>query len=72
MIRREFVTDILDESQQNDAPNIIVHFLASKNVTSVKAEFGFDVERDLRGEKQGEDAFVPLAELQQFIQRGLT
>lgn len=72
MIRREFVTDILDESQQGDVLDVIVRFLASKNVQSVREDFGFVVERDLRGEKQGANADVPLTELHQFIQRGLT
>ena len=71
MIRRELVTDILDESQQGDVLDVIVRFLASKNVQSVR-EAGFVVERDLRGEKRGADADVPLTELHQFIQRGLT
>jgi len=72
MNRREFVTDILDDSQQADVLGTIVRFLASKGVESVRAAFGFVFERDLRGENQGQDAVVALAELQQFIQQGLT
>src|SRR5215470_1202467 len=69
---REFVTETLDESLQRDVLDTIVRFLSSKGVESVRAEFGFAAERDLRGEQQGEDAVVPLSEMQQFIERGLS
>jgi hypothetical protein len=69
---REFVTEILNEAQQRDVLDPIVRFLSSKGVESVRAEFGFVLKRDLRGEQQGEDTVVPLSEVQQFIERGLS
>ena len=71
MNRREFVTEILNEAQRRDVLDPIVGFLSSKGVESVRAEFGFVLGRDLRGEQQGEDAVVPLSEVQQFVKRGL-
>lgn len=69
---REFVTEILDDAQQRDVLDTIVRFLSCKGVESVRAEFGFVLERDLRGEQQGEDAVVPITEVQEFIERGLS
>jgi hypothetical protein len=68
---REFVTEILDDSQKSAALTAIVQFLRDKGVERVKVEFGFVYNRDLRGQEQGENAVVPLAELHSFIERGL-
>jgi hypothetical protein len=67
----EFVTDVLDESQQLSVLGCVVQFLRSRDVTQVFAEFGFVVERDLQGDRQGQDTLVPLQEFQGFVERGL-
>ena len=71
MSQREFVTDVLSESQRADVLSAVVGFLVSKGVERVRTEFGFVVQRDLHGEKQGEDAIVPVRELPRFIEDGL-
>jgi hypothetical protein len=69
---REVLTEVVDDVQQLSVLSVIVDFLASNGVENVNVEFGFVVDRDLRGETQGEDAVVPLMKLQQFIERGLS
>jgi len=67
----EFVTEILDESQQSSTLRAVIQLLADKGVNKVNVEFGFVLERDLQGEKQGEDGMGPLEDFQSFIERGL-
>jgi hypothetical protein len=71
MNQREFVTNILTESSQADVLNSVIDFLASKGVETVRTVFGFVPERDLRGEKQRDDAVVPITELRRFIEDGM-
>lgn len=68
---REFVTEILDESQWPNVLQSIITVLRKNSVKTVKAEFGFVLERDLRGEEQMKDAFVSLEALPSFIETGL-
>ncbi len=68
---REFVTEVLDDSQRTVALAAVINFPASKGVHDVSVEFGFVVERDLRGEDQGTDGSVTLTSLQTFIEREL-
>jgi hypothetical protein len=67
----DFNTEELDESQQLSVLGCVVQFLRSRDVGQVFAEFGFVVERDLQGERQGQDIVVPLDEFQGFVERGL-
>jgi hypothetical protein len=67
----EFYTEELDESQQLSVLGCVVQFLRSRDVGQVFAEFGFVVERDLQGERQGQDVVVSLEEFQGFVERGL-
>jgi hypothetical protein len=69
--KREFVTEILDESYWPDTLAVIKRFLSSKGIDKVRVEFGFVVQRDLRGEPVPEDQTVPLHELDAFIESGL-
>ena len=68
---REFATEILNESQWPNALQSVIAVLRKNRVETVKAEFGFVLERDLRGEEQMKDAFVPLETLSSFIEGGL-
>jgi hypothetical protein len=70
-LNKELVTEILDEQRWQSAVAIIVAFLASKQVESVEVEFGFVLERDLRGETAPEDRTVPLHQLECVIEDGL-
>ena len=67
----EFVTEVLEESQQLSVLGCVLQFLRSRDVGQVFAEFGFVVERDLQGEQQGQDIVVSLEEFQGFVERGL-
>jgi len=67
----EFVTEILDESKWPSALRAVIQLLADKGVKKVNVEFGFVVERDLRGEEQGGDGIVPLENFHSFIVRSL-
>jgi hypothetical protein len=69
--RREFVTEILDESRWAETLAVIVQFLTSKGIDKARVEFGFVVQRDLRGEAVPEDQIVPLNALDGFIAMGL-
>lgn len=69
--RREYVTEVLDEAKWPNVLQTITRLLRYKGVDVVNAEFGFVLQRELRGEKQMEDATVPLDSLPSFIQRGL-
>jgi hypothetical protein len=66
-----FNTEVLDESQQLSVLSCVAQFLCSIGVSQVFAEFGFVLERDLQGERQGQDIVVPLEEFQGFVERGL-
>src|SRR5690348_9537796 len=67
----EFITEALDETQQLIVLDCVVKFLRSKAVAQVGAEFGFVLDRELRGQAQGQDALVPVEELHGFLERGL-
>jgi hypothetical protein len=69
--RREFVTEVLDETRWPDTLALIVQFLGSKGVEEVRVEFGFVAQRDLRGERVPEEQTVPLHELDAVVQTGL-
>jgi hypothetical protein len=68
---REFVTEVLEESGWRNALATIVHFLSEKGVEYVRVEFGFVVQRDLRGEAIPDDQTVALNKLESFVERGL-
>jgi hypothetical protein len=68
---RELVTEILDEADWCGALKVIVEFLRSRNVERVRVEFGFVLDRDLKGKRQGEDQVVQLSELESFIKAGI-
>ena len=68
---QEHVTEILDESRWPDVLDAIIGVLRSKNVQEVKIEFGFVVDRELRGELQPRDSIVPLDSLRRLIAKGL-
>jgi len=68
---REFITEILDESQWPNTLQSVIAVLRKNRVETVKLEFGFVLARDLRGEEQMKDAFVSLDTLQSFIESGL-
>ncbi len=68
---RELVTEILDKALWRSALKVILQFLHAKNVEQVRAEFGFILDRDLKGKPQAQDQIVQLSDLESFIQRGL-
>ena len=67
----EFVTEILDESRWPNIMSVILEVLSHRGVQTVNAEFGFVMDRDLRGEKSPADRIVPVRDLGRIIQDGL-
>jgi hypothetical protein len=65
-----FVTQMLDESSWASVLATIVTFLRERSVDSIRAEFGFALARDLRGETTPEDCMLLLDDLEALIQRG--
>ena len=51
--------------------DLIVQFLRAKNVDQVRVEFGFVLDRDLKGKPQAPSEIVQLSDLATFIRRGL-
>ena len=68
---QEWVTGILDESSWDKVLAAIIAFLRDRKVETVRVEFGFILERDLRGETVPQPSQVPVPELQAFIERGM-
>jgi hypothetical protein len=68
---RELVTEILDEARWWNALTLVVEFLVSKAVEEVRVEFGFVLDRDIAGKKQGQDQTVKIADLECFIRAGI-
>jgi hypothetical protein len=68
---RELVTEILDETLLWSAIKLVVEFLRAKNVAQVSIEFGFVLDRDIRGQEQGQDQIVQLEELESLIRTGI-
>jgi|SRR5271169_955745 len=68
---RELVTEILDETRWWNALRLVVEFFRSKAVEDVRVEFGFVLDRDIAGKKQGQDQTVKLAEFECFIRAGI-
>lgn len=68
---RELVTEILDETRWWNALKLVVEFLGSKAIDNVRVEFGFVLDLDIAGEKQGQDQTVKLADLERFIRTGI-
>jgi hypothetical protein len=67
----EFVSEVLDEPTFRNCLRVIAHFLRSRGVQRVQVDFGFSVERDLKGEPQLAARLVPLAELEGVVETGL-
>jgi hypothetical protein len=67
----ELVTEILDKVLWWNTLEVIVQFLRAKNVEQVRVEFGFVLDRDLKGKPQAQSQIVQLSDLESFIQRGL-
>jgi hypothetical protein len=65
------VTEILDKPKWWNTLETMVTFLCAKNFVQARVEFGFVVDRDLRGLPQGSDQTVALINLASFIERGL-
>jgi hypothetical protein len=68
---RELVTEILDKVLWWNTLKVIVQFLQAKKVEQVRVEFGFVLDRDLKGKPQARSQIVQLSDLESFIQRGL-
>ncbi len=68
---RELVTEILDKTLWWSTLKLIVQFLHAKKIERVRVEFGFVLDRDLKGKPQPHDQIVQLSDLESFIQRGL-
>src|SRR6266404_8857156 len=68
---RELVTEILDKVLWSNTLKVIVQFLQAKNVEQVRVEFGFVLDRGLKGKPQAQSQIVQLSDLESFIQRGL-
>jgi hypothetical protein len=67
----EFVTEVLDESSCAFVVALLVGFLRGRGVETVTAEYGFVVDRDVRGDTTAENCTVPLDELEALIQQGM-
>ncbi len=65
------MTEVLDEGHWYGALKVIVDFLRSKNIETVRVEFGFVLDRDLEGKQHVGDQIVQLAELESFIKAGI-
>jgi len=68
---RELVTEILDETLWWSAVKLLVEFLHAKTVEKVRVEFGFILDRDIAGKRQGKNQVVELADLESFIRTGI-
>ena len=68
----EILTDVLAEDRWWAAIRSVLTVLESLQISSVDIEFGFVVDRDIEGKRQGEDRTIPLNTLVSTIELGLT
>jgi hypothetical protein len=68
---REFVTEILDKALLWNILKVVIQFLHTKNVQQVRAEFGFVLDRHIKGKPQAQNQIVQLSDLESFIKSGL-
>jgi hypothetical protein len=68
---RELVTEVLDKTAWWRTLKTIVDFLNARGVGEVRVEFGFVLDRDLKGKPQGSDQIIPLGNLESFVEQGL-
>ncbi len=67
---RELVTEIIDRARWWSTLGLIVEFLQSKRVDSVRVEYGTVLERDLAGKHQAQSQTVQLTDLTGVVQKG--
>jgi len=67
----ELVSQILDEELFWTAIDVVSAFLKKKNAVKVRIRFGFILDRELRGEPQPEEQTVDLADLRDYVRKGL-
>ena len=68
---KEYLTEILDKDQWWNILKLLVRFLRSKGVEQVQLEFGFVLDRDLKGDPQTKNQVVQLSDLERSIKQGL-
>ena len=67
---RELVTEIIDITRWWGTLGLIVEFLQSRRVDTVRVEFGFVLDRDLAGQPQAQSQTVQLTDLVAVIKKG--
>jgi hypothetical protein len=67
---RELVTEIIDMTRWWSTLRLIVEFLQSKRVDTVRVEYGVVLDRDLAGKPQAPSRTVQLADLSEVIKKG--
>jgi hypothetical protein len=68
---RGLVTEILDEALWWSTLEAVVKFLRAKKLEQVRVEFGFVLDRDLKGEQQPADQVVQSANLIDLVKAGI-
>ena len=67
---RELVTEIIDLTRWWSTLDLIVEFLQSKRVDTVRVEYGLVLDRDLSGKPQAQSQTVQLVDLAEVIKKG--